>query len=116
MTPKGSSDGEELSELYLELVDAYKKRFMPQNGQVAELKCSPIFKKMRKSFKTLFEPKAQVHSQKEAWKRKSIAASARKGTLLSLWKKSSNMKGYQIVVDSYFNTWGRYLLQLQEED
>ena len=29
-----------------------KKRFMPQNGQVAALKCSPIWKKMRKSFKT----------------------------------------------------------------
>ena len=48
----GSSDGEGLSQLYLELVDAYKKRFMPQNGQTAVLKCSPIWKKMRKSFKT----------------------------------------------------------------
>ena len=37
----GPSDGEGLSQLYLELTDAYKKRFMPQNGQVAELKCSP---------------------------------------------------------------------------
>ena len=37
----GPSDGEGLSQLYLELADAYKKRFMPQNGQVAELKCSP---------------------------------------------------------------------------
>ena len=37
-----SSGGEGLSQLYLELVDAYKKRFMPQNGQVAVLKCSPI--------------------------------------------------------------------------
>ena len=26
----GSSDGEGLSQLYLELVDAYKKRFMPK--------------------------------------------------------------------------------------
>ena len=32
-----SSDGEGLSQLYLELVDAYKKRFMPKNGQVAIL-------------------------------------------------------------------------------
>ena len=31
----GSSDGEGLSQLYLELVDAHKKKFMPQNGQVA---------------------------------------------------------------------------------
>ena len=38
----GSSDGEPLSQLYLELVDAYKKRFMPQNGHVGVLKCSPI--------------------------------------------------------------------------
>ena len=30
-----SSDGEGLSQLFLELVHAYKKRFMPQNGQVA---------------------------------------------------------------------------------
>ena len=27
----GSSDGEGLSQLYLELVNAYKKRFIPQN-------------------------------------------------------------------------------------
>ena len=31
----GSSDGEGLSEQYLALADAYKKRFMPQNVQVA---------------------------------------------------------------------------------
>ena len=47
------SDDEGLSQLYLEFVDAYKKKFMPQNRQVAVLKCSPIWKKMRKSFKTL---------------------------------------------------------------
>ena len=29
-------------QLYLELADAYKKRFMPQNEQFAVLKCSPI--------------------------------------------------------------------------
>ena len=28
----GSSDGEGLSQLYLELLDTYKKRFIPQNG------------------------------------------------------------------------------------
>ena len=53
----GSSDGGGYSELYLELLDAYKKRFMPQNGQVAVLKCSPIWKKMRRSSKILFELK-----------------------------------------------------------
>ena len=89
----GSSDGEGLSQLYLELADAYKKRFIPQNGQIAVLKCSPIWKKMRKHFKTLSELKVQVHSQKEAWKRETMAVSAGKRTLLSLWKKSSNRKG-----------------------
>ena len=63
---------------------------MAKNGQVAILKCSPIWKKMRKIFKTS-KRKAQVHSQKEAWKREAMAVSARKGTLLNLWK-SSNRK------------------------
>ena len=36
---------------------------MSQNGQAAVLKCSPIWKKMWKSFKTLSELKAQVYSQ-----------------------------------------------------
>ena len=53
----GSSDDEGLSQLYLGLVGAYKKRFMPQNRQVTVLKCFPIWKKMRKSFKTLPELK-----------------------------------------------------------
>ena len=39
----GSSGGEGLSQLYLELVDAYKKRFMSQNGQAAVLKSSPVW-------------------------------------------------------------------------
>ena len=51
----GSSNGEKLSQLYLELVDACRKRFMPQNGKVAVIKCSPTWKKTRKSFKTLSE-------------------------------------------------------------
>ena len=66
----GSSDGEGLSQLYLELVDVYKKRFMPQNGQIAVLKCSPIWKKMRKSFKT-FELKLNIIPK--AWKREAMA-------------------------------------------
>ena len=61
-----SSEGEGLSQLYLELFDTYKKRFIPQNGQVAALKCCPIWKKMRKSFKTLSELKAQVHSPQKS--------------------------------------------------
>ena len=63
---------------------------MAKNGQVAVLKCSPIWQKMRKNFKTS-ECKAQVHSQKEAWKREAMAVSAGKGKLLNLWK-SSNRK------------------------
>ena len=86
----GFSNGEGLSQLYLELVDAYKERFMSKNGQVVVLKCSSIWKKMRKTFKTLSELKAQVHSQKEACKREAMVVSAGKGNLLSLWKKSSN--------------------------
>ena len=53
----GSSDGEGLSQLYLEFADAYKKRFLPQNGQATILKCSPILKKMGKGFKALSELK-----------------------------------------------------------
>ena len=37
------SHDEGLLQLYLELVDANKKRSMPKNGQVAVLKCSPIW-------------------------------------------------------------------------
>ena len=39
----GSSEGEGLSQLYLELVDTYKKLLVPQIGQVAVLKCSTIW-------------------------------------------------------------------------
>ena len=84
----GLLDGEGLSQLYLKVVDAYKNRFMSQNGQAVVLKCSPIWKKMRKSFKTISEFKAQVLSQNESWKREAMPVSARKGTLLFLWKKS----------------------------
>ena len=64
-----SSDdvGKEISQLHQELVNAYKKRFMCENGQVAVVKCSPIWKNMRKDFKTFPELKAQIHSQIEAW-------------------------------------------------
>ena len=84
----GSSNDEGLSQLYLELVDAY--RFMRLNGQIVVLRCCPIWKKMRKVFQTLSELKAQVHSQEEACKREAMVVSAGKGNLLSLWKNSSN--------------------------
>ena len=66
----GSSDREGLSQLYLEFVDAYKKRFMPQNGHAAMLKCSPIWNKMRKSFKILSELKLKFIPK--AWKRETM--------------------------------------------
>ena len=67
----GSSYGEGLSLLYLELVNGYKKRFMPQNRQVAILKWSQIWKKMRKSFNTL--SKLKLEFLPEAWKREAMA-------------------------------------------
>ena len=63
-----SSDGERLSQLYLELVDAYKKRFIAQNEQVMILKCSPVWKKMRKSLETL-----SLSSSSSPWKREAMA-------------------------------------------
>ena len=68
----GSSDGEGLSQLYLELVDAYKKRFTSQNGQVAVLKCSPIWKKMRKRFK-IYLSLLKLKFILKAWKREAMA-------------------------------------------
>ena len=94
----GSSDGEGLSQLYLELVHAYNKRFMLQKGQAAVLRRSQIWEKMRRSVETLSDLKAQAHSQKEAWKREAMAASAGKGTLLSLWKKPSDRKGGKLLM------------------
>ena len=67
----GYLDDEGFSQLYLELVDACKKRFMRQNGQVAVSKCCPIWKKMRKNFKTLPEHKLKFIAK--AWKREAMA-------------------------------------------
>ena len=41
-----SSDdvGKKISQLHQEQVNAYKKRFMCENGQVSVVKCSPIWK------------------------------------------------------------------------
>ena len=83
-----SSDdvGKKISQLHQELVHAYKKRFMCENGQVAIVKCSPIWKNMRKNFKTFRDLKSQIHSQIEARKQEAKSASAGKDTVLSLWK------------------------------
>ena len=43
---------------------------MSQNGQVVVLKCSPIWKKIRKSFKILSELKLKLISK--AWKREAM--------------------------------------------
>ena len=48
-----------ISQLHQELVSAYKKIFMCENGQVAFVKYSPIWKNMRKDFKTFPELKSQ---------------------------------------------------------
>ena len=68
----GSSDVEGLSQLYLELVGVYKKRFMP------------IWKKMRKSFKTLLEFKLKFIPK--AWKREAMA-------------HKTPLKGYSLKID-----------------
>ena len=65
-----SSDGEGLSQLYLEFIDACKKGFMPQNGQVTLLKCSPISRKIRKSVKTISQVKLKFTLK--AWKWESM--------------------------------------------
>ena len=69
--PIGSSDRKGLLQLYLELVDAYKKRFIPQNGQAAVLTCSSIWKKIRNTFTTLSELKLKFIAK--AWKREATA-------------------------------------------
>ena len=82
--------GKKISELHQELVNVYKKRFMREKGQVAVVKCSPIWKKnMRKDFKTFPELKSQLYSQIDTWKQEARSASAGKGTLLYLWKNFS---------------------------
>ena len=57
-----SSDdvGKNISQLHQELVNAYKKRFMCENGQVAVTKYSPIWKNMRKDLQTFPELKSQL--------------------------------------------------------
>ena len=65
-----SSYGEGLPQLYLEFVDAYKKGFMPHNGQVTLLKCSSVSRKIRKSVKTISELKLKFTPK--AWKWESM--------------------------------------------
>ena len=81
--------GKKISQLHQELVSAYKKRLTCENGQVGVARRSPIWKNMRKDFKTFPELKSQVHSQIEARKQEAKSASASKGTPLSLWKNCS---------------------------
>ena len=62
---------------------------MCENGQTAVVKCSPIWKNMRKDFKIFPELNSQVHSQIEAWKQEDKSALAGKGTVSSLWNNCS---------------------------
>ena len=105
----GSSNAEGLSQLYLELVDAYTKRFIPYNEQVAVLKCSPIWKKMRRSFKKLSELKSSSSFPKRSLDTGSYHYISWKRNPTLLMKKSSNREVWSTVVDSYFNTWDNYL-------
>ena len=75
-----SSDRKEVSQLYVDLVDAFKKRFKPKNEQIAMLECSPIWKDLRKRFKTIPEL-TQVNSQKGTWKRDAMLALAKRGSI-----------------------------------
>ena len=86
-----SSDdvGKKVSQLHQEPVNAFTKRFMCENRQVVVVKCSPIWKNMRKDLITFPELKSQVHSQVGALKQEAKSASAGKGTLLSLQKNCS---------------------------
>ena len=43
--------GKKISQLCQELVNAYKKRFICENGQVAVVRCSPIWKNLKKDLK-----------------------------------------------------------------
>ena len=52
-----------ISQLHQESVNAYKKRCMCENGQVAVVKCSPIRKNMRNDFKTFPELKKKVQKR-----------------------------------------------------
>ena len=83
---RGSSDGEGLSQLYLELADAYKKRFMPQKWSNRRIKKLSNMRK-NESVKTS-GVKAQVHYRKDACKRETMAVSAGKETYFPYGKRA----------------------------
>ena len=66
----GSSDGDGLL-MYIYSLLMLIRIFMPQNGQVAVLKCSAIWKKMRKNFKTLSDL-IKLKFLPKAWKREAM--------------------------------------------
>ena len=86
------SDGQEVSQLYLDIVDACKKIFMPTNGQIAMLDSSMLYGKTWERIKTIPELEAQSNSQKETWKRDAMLALAKTDSIFSLWKKNSSEK------------------------
>ena len=60
-----SLDSKEVSQLYVDLVDDFKKRFKPKNEQIAMLECSPIWKDLRKRFRTIPELKLKLTLKRE---------------------------------------------------
>ena len=55
-----------ISQLHQELVNAYKKRFMFENGQVTVVECSPVWKNTRKCGTRKVRPqRVAARSQKE---------------------------------------------------
>ena len=77
------SDGQEVSQLCLDIDDACKKIFMPTNGQIAVLDW-----RTWKRIKTI----PQTNPQKETWKLDAMLALAKTNSIFSLWKKNSNEK------------------------
>ena len=77
-----------------------RKYFMPQNGQVVVLKCSPIWKKVRKSFKTLSELELKFISK--ASKREAIA---HKTPLKSCSLKINRDSNSTFIIFSGLKTW-----------
>ena len=92
MTTPDSPDelGQKISQLHQEFVTAYKEMFACENKHAAVIKCSAMWQKIRKDFKAFPQLKSQAQSQITTWTHETKSASTRKGTILSLWKNSSN--------------------------
>ena len=67
----GSSDGEGLLQLYLELVDVFKKKIYASRWTSRHIKVLSSIEKLRKSFKTLSELKLKFIPK--AWQRDAVS-------------------------------------------